>query len=803
MNTVVWLGIYWFISLIIVMGIRHYNQKKNLNPFDVRSKKEELKYFFLAIIFGPLLLPFVLVYFSYSYLHKWYYKDKVRPMPKKWRKIYTKDYIMVNEKFMPLCEYNKQFGKDVKLEEVYGKDYVNSLTPEDLSKMNTIMDNTLAIEENLPETEYKEASIKLANALINGSFNDFERILHNDVVLVLHKSKSFKGVKNTIAYWKDWLERLHNDKLSVKYEVKFCANSLRAVLSIKVKNYKEMYVMMRMVEGKITNMVFSGNPLQNPLVRYEDLDHLPYTTEYMKCHSKEKITPEANRMPCLCCGKPSEKLNWYKVEINKGTLGYIGQTSICPDCNKVVEYYPEILQRFNEPVESTYKKTPVENQQKDIKDLSLMGLRMFYNNTPLKGTKYTANLPEDITIKLEFSFGIDNPEYGPCSVKDIAENSNWLLFRELKSNYKGLYEEVKNCYIAALEDGIYEAANNLAILAYNYEQDIENGMRYFQKAIEGNSQYAMINYFTLLWSEEKYEDAILHLSNIKDYSEPSLRCMWNLAILYFYGSDYANNPLKKDTEACKYILKRIESFENNISLKEESSVIEKAKKLLMNIDAINTYSIKGEDFYEKRIESVIWTKDIKDKGEVFSSLTSLNMEEGWKLGLKLADNQTHRLGDESWFYCYDCLGHVEKELQKYINLAPTEMGAWEMYLLMSSSTVLPTFWHGGYIHRKFIFDISDLEHIDALHGKDLSVLMNDGQLLPKVSIEKDMSNLESENFFSTSEEKYIANVYCCYWNEWKGLVREHIRMEISSNKIVSYKNVGEYIFYKYDCGIRF
>ena len=81
--------------------------------------------------------------------------------------------------------------------------------------------------------------------------------------------------------------------------------------------------------------------------------------------------------------------------------------------------------------------------------------------------------------------------------------------------------------------------------------------------------------------------------------------------------------------------------------------------------------------------------------------------------------------------------------------------------------------------------------------------MNDGQLLPKVSIEKDMSNLESENFFSTSEEKYIANVYCCYWNEWKGLVREHIRMEISSNKIVSYKNVGEYIFYKYDCGIRF
>lgn len=803
MNIVVCLGIYWFISLVIIMGIRHYNQKKNLNPFDVRSKKEEIKYFILAIILGPVLLPFALVYFLYSYLHKWYYKDKARPMPKNRRKFYAKDCIMVNEKIMPLCEYNKQFAKDVKLEDVYGKDYVDSLTPEDLSRMDTIMENTLAIEENLPDTVYKEASIILANALINGSFDDFERILHNDIILVLHKSKSIKGVKDTIAYWKDWVERLHNDKLSVKYEVKFCANSLRAVLSIKVKNYKEMYVMMRIVEGKITNMVSSGNPLQNPLVRYEDLDHLPYTAEYMEYHSKERITPEANRMPCLCCGKPSEKLNWHKVEINKGPLGYIGQASICPNCNKVVEYYPEILQRFNEPVESTYKKTPVKNQQKDIKDISLMGLRMFYNNTPLKNTKYTANLPDDITIKLEFSFGIDDPEYGPCSVKEIAENSNWLLFEELRSRYKDLYEEVKNCYIAALEDGIYEAGNNLAILAYNYEQDVENGMIYFQKAMEGNSQNAMINYFTLLWSEEQYKDAILHLSNVRDYSEPSLRCMWNLAILYFYGCDYTNNPLKKDAEACKYILKKIISIEDNIALQDERSVVEKAKEFLKNIDNINTYSIKGEDFYKKRIGSVVRTKDIKDKSEVFSSLTSLKMDEGWKLGLKLADNQTHNIGDESWFYCYDNQNQVEKELQKHINLVTTEMGAWEMYLLMSSSTVMPTFWHGGYIRRKFLFDISDLEQIDALHGKDLSILMNDGQLLPKVSIELDMSNKESEDFFATSEAKYIANVYCCYWNEWKGLVREHIRMEISGNKIVSYENVGDYIFYKYDCGIRF
>ena len=54
---------------------------------------------------------------------------------------------------------------------------------------------------------------------------------------------------------------------------------------------------------------------------------------------------------------------------------------------------------------------------------------------------------------------------------------------------------------------ILEAIN----YGYQLKQDVENGMIYFQKAMEGNSQNAMINYFTLLWSEEQYKDAILRL----------------------------------------------------------------------------------------------------------------------------------------------------------------------------------------------------------------------------------------------------------------------------------------------------
>lgn len=661
--------------------------------------------------------------------------------------------------------------------------------------MKTIMDNRLTIEECLPSTDYQSASITLAEALLNNQFNKIEELLNEEAILVLHEARSIWGKKEIIAYWKDWLYRLTKDNLDVKYEVKFCANTLRAALSIRISGYKQMYVLFRIHEGKICNMVLAGNPLQDPLIRYEDLDKLPYTTDFIISHAIDKDTPEANRMPCLSCGKASEELDWYKVQINKGMLGYLGQAIVCPICNKVVEYYPNQLLRYESPVNDI---TSCIEKKKTVPRISPKGLVVFYNDTPLKDTSYTNSLPEDQVYELDFTYGLKDSDYEPSTVKEIAEESKWLFISKIQTENETQYEKIKQCYKTALDDGIIEAANNLAILVYNYDGNTEEAIELFKTAIAGGSTNAMINLYTVLWGESRYAEAINYLMELSNIENPSLRCLWNLAVLYYYGADYKNNPLEKDIESSKNYLRRIISSDIRDENKDELSIIEEAKYLLSNIDTFNIYSQKGKEFYNSRISSVVNTKDIKNKSEVFSTLTSIYPDKGWYLGLKLANMQSESTGDESNFYFFNEENKIEKSLLKHINVTPSEMGIWELYLLMSSSTVMPTFWHGGYIERKYIFSEEDIEDIEPLKGKDLSTLINDKMLFPVIEVEKsrDLS-------FPLVEDQFIGNIYCCYWNEWKGLVREHIRVKITGNKVVEYENIDSFVFHEYDCGIFF
>ena len=655
------------------------------------------------------------------------------------------------------------------------------------------MGNTIRIQEHLPESEYKKASVHLANALSTNHFKSFEELIDDDAVLVLHESRSIFGKENIIEYWKDWLSRLKKENLSVEYEVKLCANILRAALNIKISGYQQMYVLFRIHNGNIVNMVLAGNPLQNPMIRYEDLDKLPYTAEYIKANSNGRETPVTNRMPCLSCGNPSEMLDWYKVQINKGQLGYIGQASICPKCNRVVEFYPEQLIRYEHPVKDNYTN---ERESCNLYSMSLKGITLFYNDTPLKNTKYVNSLPEDLKIKMDFTFGLSDPEFGPASIKEIAEDSNWMLLSKIQSENHELYEQIKNCYTVALEDGIIEAANNLGILAYNYEEKPEKGIILFKKGIDGKSTNAMINLFTVLWGESRFAEATNALLEFSESERPSLKCLYNLALLYLYGDDYKNNPLKRDIEVSKYYLNKIIEFENCNDYLEEAKVIQEAKVLLSEIDSFNPFSQKGKELYDNCLKSVVSTTDIKNKGEIFNTLTSIKPQKGWKLGLKLAEGEG--TGDISNFYLYNDENMVEKDLLKHIEITKSEMSIWELYLLLKSPCVMPTYWHGGYIRRKYIFSKSDVESIEALRGKDISMLFSDKKLLPCITIEN--KELDTVDFV---EKEYHADIYCCYWSEWEGLVREHTCVTISNNKVVSFENTDSFTFHKYDCGILF
>ena len=180
----------------------------------------------------------------------------------------------------------------------------------------------------------------------------------------------------------------------------------------------------------------------------------------------------------------------------------------------------------------------------------------------------------------------------------------------------------------------------------------------------------------------------------------------------------------------------------------------------------------------------------EDKGDLLNELGELRLDEDYHLGIRIASPEIDFTGDESNFFIYDCHnGKVTSEIFDHISVNPSPEAAWQVYLLMTSPTVMPVHWHGGYIVRKFIFDTSDLEEIEPIKDVDVSVLKENNMLLPDVTMRE-----------SKADGAVMADVYCCYWNEWKGLVREHAVVEMKDGRVVGFSVTGSICLYEYNCG---
>ncbi|MDD3201808.1 MAG: hypothetical protein PHP76_07430 [Bacteroidales bacterium] len=138
------------------------------------------------------------------------------------------------------------------------------------------------------------------------------------------------------------------------------------------------------------------------------------------------------------------------------------------------------------------------------------------------------------------------------------------------------------------------------------------------------------------------------------------------------------------------------------------------------------------------------------------------MEKGCHLGIRLANQKTSERGDVSDFFIYDNADNEDPDILKYIHALPTSMSAWQVYMRMTSTTVMPAFWHGEYAFRKFIFKEKELQEIYQLKNLDLSAPLKDGLLYPSVQMETE-----------SSTNQHIAHVYCSYWSKWRGLVQEN------------------------------
>ena len=201
------------------------------------------------------------------------------------------------------------------------------------------------------------------------------------------------------------------------------------------------------------------------------------------------------------------------------------------------------------------------------------------------------------------------------------------------------------------------------------------------------------------------------------------------------------------------------------------------------------------DFEKKALEflsiknKIVQNKNKENIEALFFVLVSLSLRHGYCLGLKLAGEVG--IGDESWFYTYQgkdpidtfgCRVPNSRTLFEGIIVEQTVMGAWQAYLLYISPTILPKFWHGGYIAREYFFDRDHFNGVTSCWARRVNLRIS--QIPQPTVVMKDR----------------MAVVSCPYWNDWKGLVLESVEVNYNSDGTVTL-TPHEEVLYEYDCGI--
>jgi ADP-ribosylglycohydrolase len=246
----------------------------------------------------------------------------------------------------------------------------------------------------------------------------------------------------------------------------------------------------------------------------------------------------------------------------------------------------------------------------------------------------------------------------------------------------------------------------------------------------------------------------------------------------------------------------VEKLSRELSL--ENRTLQNHVNELLEEEHQNVFSHIGYAFLIA-IKKVVKDKKHEDKSYLFKTLDALSLEDGYALGLKLAEDVG--MGDESYFYTHSIIDtkidqpvppiptaiyddneyKEEHTLLEHINVERTACGIWQAYLLSMAPTVLPTFWHGGYIRRTYIFSHKDLEEIDELRRNGEAPLFGIKDVVsPKVKIRGSEGTIE-----------------CCYWNDWEGLVRETLKVMYANNSVISITQTKAEVLYEYDCGICF
>lgn len=351
MNTWIIVTIVWVVCLFFLFVSTLVNQ----SSAGVANKKMRLRDVIISFLFAPIIVTVGLFVIISEKCKQRYYKNRPRPLPKKLRRFLKVDCVLDEErKTMSIAKYNWKHGTNFTLDDVYGKGYMESLSDEEKASIaaESSKYGVLHVNKDVADTIYTVAAKELGNALLTGDFTNFDNMLAENVEHINHKAETFWGKKNVSDYWKNWKVRYVDTKIVINYEVshsEYYSNSCLLLGSMVVMFFFERDKIRKILFCPQTFEPFVADPSDNLLEAPVDYELLKPCLSELKGATPPFLSPvvKENRIPCMSCGMPSEKLEWYSYKRDCGIHGYRGVVSVCPHCHKVVEYYPEMRVRYD------------------------------------------------------------------------------------------------------------------------------------------------------------------------------------------------------------------------------------------------------------------------------------------------------------------------------------------------------------------------------------------------------------------------------------------------------------------------
>lgn len=220
--------------------------------------------------------------------------------------------------------------------------------------------------------------------------------------------------------------------------------------------------------------------------------------------------------------------------------------------------------------------------------------------------------------------------------------------------------------------------------------------------------------------------------------------------------------------------------------------------------------IKVGKAFVRELEIIKEHNHSSDLSRIQGVLDKLKLDEGWHLGLRFAEDKG--FGDKSWFYCFqgkndtycedyrrlkvsnDDMDDFWKcydqnpifDIFQHLHAPKSELAFWQAYLLSKATYQLPTWWHGGYGRKQFIFSKEDKIKGFFVRIDSSEIQRIRDNLIPYVNIKND-----------------IATVSCCFFGAWRGLYRHTVQMKIVNGRVLFLEGSDSKILYKYNCGIKF